>query len=162
MRDVYDKGGWDIQLCGSYPLWNLSSRWTLNAYGAVEYFYLSGKSLNEHQKTSLWSVPINVGLKPVYRINANLHSYFAIGPRYLYLQQHNRSSYVDKNISKNGVGFFVNTGFNYALSDRLVIDFFGEYSYAKLHFHGNEDSRVYTRNIHVGGFAFGGGLGYSF
>ncbi len=161
MRKVYDRGGLDIQLCASYPLWNLTSRWTLNAYGAVEYFHRSGKSINGDQKTSLWSVPINIGLKPVYAINANRQYYFAIGPRYFYIHQHNRSSYVYKDKSKNDLGFFVNTGFNYVLCDHLVIDIFGEYSYAKVHFHGGK-SRVYTKSIQIGGFTFGGGIGYEF
>jgi opacity protein-like surface antigen len=161
MRKIYDRSGLDIQLCASYPLRNLTSRWTLNAYGALEYFHRSGKSINGHQKTSLWSVPINIGLKPVYAINANMQYYFAIGPRYFYIHQHNDSSYVDKNKSGNGLGFFVNTGFNYALCDHFVIDIFGEYSYANMHFHAGK-SRVYTRNIQVGGFTFGCGLGYPF
>ena len=161
MRKLYDRDGLDIQLCASYPLWNLSSRWSLNAYGAVEYFHRSGKSIKGHQKTSLWSIPVNIGLKPVYPINAYLKYYFAIGPRYFYIHQHNHSSYVYKNKSKNGLGFFVNTGFNYLLCDHFVIDVFGEYSYAKTHFHGGK-SRVYTRNIQIGGFTFGGGLGYEF
>lgn len=161
MRKVYDKGGLDIQLCASYPLWNLTNRWTLNAYGAVEYLYASGRSINQHQKTSLWSVPVNIGLKPVYAINCNLQYYFAIGPRYFYIHQHSNSCFVYKNKSRNGLGYFVNTGFNYALSDCLVIDIFGEYSYAKAHFSGG-NSTVYTSNIQVGGFTFGAGLGYEF
>lgn len=161
MRRIYDKGGLDLQLCASYPLWNLASRWTLNAYGAVEYFQQSGKSINGHQKTSLWSVPLNIGLKPVYVINANMQYYFTVGPRYFYIHQHNHSPYVYKNKSKNGLGFFANTGFNYVLCNHLVLDIFGEYSYAKTHFHSG-DSRIYTRNIQVGGFTFGAGLGYEF
>jgi outer membrane protein W len=161
MRKVYDRGGFDIQLCASYPLWNLTSRWTLNAYGAVEYFHRSGQSINGYQKTSLWSVPINIGLKPVYAMNGNMQYYFAIGPRYFYIHQRNHSPYVYKNKSRNGLGFFVNTGFNYVLCNHFVIDIFGEYSYGKMHFHSGK-SRVYTRNIQIGGFAFGGGIGYSF
>src|SRR6201998_4169062 len=42
IRKIYDKGGLDIQLCASYPFWNLTSRWALNAYGAVEYLQRSG------------------------------------------------------------------------------------------------------------------------
>jgi len=153
MRDVYDRGGLDIQMCASYPLWNLTSRWILNGYGALEYFHQLGNSINGDQKTSLWSVPVNIGLKPVYAINANTHYYFATGPRYFYLHQHNDSSYVYKNKSRNGLGFFVNTGFNYALCGHLVLDIFGEYSYGKMHFHG-ENTLVYTRNIQIGGFTF--------
>lgn len=161
LRKVYNKGGLDIQLCASYPLWNLANRWTLSAYCAVEYFQRSGRSIHGHQKTAVWSVPINVGIKPIYKINANLNYYFAIGPRYFYLHQHNRSSYVYKNKSRSGLGLFVNTGFNYALSNHFVIDIFGEYSYAKVHLHSRK-SNVYTRNIQIGGFTFGGGLGYQF
>lgn len=161
MRKVYDRGGLDIQLCASYPLLNLTSRWILNGYGALEYFHRWGKSINGHQKTSLWSVPINIGLKSVCAIDANMQYYFTIGPRYLYIHQHNHSPYIYKNKSRNSLGFFVNTGLNYILCDRVVIDIFGEYSYAKMHFHGGK-SRIYTRNIQVGGFTFGGGLGYEF
>lgn len=161
MRKVYDKGGLDIQLCVSHPLFNMSSRWVLNAYGAVEYFYRSGKSINEHQKTSLWSVPINFGLKPVYKINDRMQYYCAIGPRYFLIEQHNHSSYVNKKKSSDGFGFFANTGFNYILCNNFVIDFFGEYSYAKIHSHGGK-TNVYTRNIQIGGFTFGTGLGYEF
>lgn len=161
MRKIYDRGGLDVQLCASYPILNLINGWTLNAYGAVEYFHRTGKSVNGDQKTSLWSVPVNIGLKSDYEINADSQYTFAIGPRYLYLDQHNSSTYVYKNRSRNGLGFFVNTGFNYTLSDGWAIDIFGEYTWAKMHFHGGE-SNIYTRNIQVGGFTFGGGLGYEF
>ena len=161
MRKIYDKGGLDLQLSASYPLWNLAKRWSLNAYGAVEYFHRSGKSINGNQKTELWSVPVNIGLKPVYLINENLQYYLAAGPRYFYVHQHNSSYYVPKNSSRNGLGLFVNTGFNYVPCDHFVVDLFGEYSYARVHFHTG-DSRVYTSSIQMGGFTFGGGLGYSF
>lgn len=161
MRKVYDKGGFDIQLCSSYLLKRLNDKWTLHAYGAVEYFDRSGKSLHGHQRTSLWSLPVNLGLKPSYKINANMQYYFAAGPRYFYLHQHNKSQYVSKNRSRNGLGFFINTGLNYALNDHLTLDIFGGYSHAKTHFHSGK-AKVYTRNIQVGGFTFGGGLGYKF
>ncbi|CDZ81438.1 hypothetical protein BN1013_01974 [Candidatus Rubidus massiliensis] len=160
MRKIYNKGGFDIQLCASYPVWNLS-KWSLDAYGAIEYFHKSGRSINGHQRTSFWSVPVNIGIKPIYAINENMQYYFAIGPRVFYIHQHNRSSYVNKNNSKSGVGFFVNTGLQFLLCDQLSIDVFGEYSYAKTHFHSG-NSRIYTRNIQIGGFTFGGGLGYQF
>lgn len=159
LRKIYDRGGLDVQLCASYPLYNLNCRWTLDAYGAVEYFHRSGRSLNGHQKTELWSVPVNIGLKPVYAINANMQYYFAVGPRYFYIHQHNHSSFVPKNNSRNGIGFFVNTGIDYILCNDLVIDIFGEYSYGKTHFHYRK-SHVYTRDMQIGGFTFGAGIGF--
>lgn len=161
MRKVYDKGGADLQLCASYPLWNLADGWILNAYGAIEYFHRSGKSVNDGQRTSLWSVPINIGIMPAYAIDDNTQYYFAIGPRYFYIHQHNDSTYVYKNRSRNGLGFFANTGVNYTLCEGLAIDIFGEYSYAKTHFHKGK-SQAYTRHIQIGGFTFGGGIGFEF
>lgn len=161
MRKIYDRGGLDIQLCASYPLWNLTDRWTLNAYGALEYFHRTGTSMNGHQKTSLWSVPVNIGLKQVFAMNANTQYYFTIGPREIYIHQHNHSPYVPKHQSRNGLGFFANTGLHYDLCNRLILDIFGEYSYAKLQFHGRK-SNAYTRKMQIGGFTFGGGLGREF
>ncbi len=161
MRRIYDRGGLDLQLCGSLPLCNLSCSWTLNAYSAIEYFHCTGKSINGHQSTSLWSMPINIGLKPIYEIHNHLQYYFAIGPRYLYIHQHNHSCYVYQNKSRNTLGLFVNTGFNYSPCDRLTLDLFGEYTYAKAHLHSRK-FRVYTRNIQVGGFTLGAGIGYNF
>lgn len=161
MQKIYDQGGLDLQLCGSYPLQCLSDNWSLNAYGAVEYYHMQGKSINGDENTSLWVVPVNLGIKPVYSINCQLKYYFTVGPRYFYVHQHNDSSYVYRNKSRNGLGFFINTGFNYILCNNLLLDIFGEYSYTKIHFQSYR-SGVYTRNIQVGGFTFGGGLGYNF
>lgn len=160
MRKIYNKDGLDIQLWAAYPFWNPISKLTLNAYGAIEYFHRSGQSMNDHQKTSLWSVPVNIGLRPTFAINTKMQYYFAIGPRYFYIHQHNDSSYVYKNKAKNGLGFFANTGLSYILCNSLVMDVFGEYSYAKTHFHAGQS--VYTKNVQIGGFTFGGGLGYAF
>lgn len=160
MRKVYDKGGYDLQLCASYPLWQPACRWTLKIYGAVEYLQCWGHSINGHQTTSVWSVPINVGLMPVYTINDQMQYYFAVGPRFFNINQTNHSSYIYKNQSRNNFGFFANTGFHYVLCNHIVIDVFGEYSYAKMHFHDGCD--FYTRNIQVGGFTFGAGIGYEF
>lgn len=161
MRKIYNRGGLDLQLCASYPLCPLTPEWTLDAYGALEYFQRTGKSLHAHQKTSFWSIPVNVGLKPVYAINATMNYYCAFGPRYIYVHQHNRSTYIFKNRSKNSLGFFLNTGIHYIPCDRLIIDSFVEYSYAKIRFHSGQSS-VYTHTTQIGGFTLGGGIGYTF
>ncbi|MDP1608155.1 MAG: hypothetical protein Q8L98_02440 [Chlamydiales bacterium] len=160
MRQVYD-AGWDIQLSSSVPCWNPLETLSLNVYGSVEFLRCSGNSTEEHYKTYIWELPINVGLRPIFLISQQVQYYFTLGPRYFFIRQHNSSPYVDKNKSRNGVGFFVNTGFNFIFYKHLVIDLFGEYSYTKTRFHSST-SGIYTRDIQVGGFTFGGGLGYSF
>lgn len=161
MREIYDKDGWDIQCCISYPLIKLTSKWNLDAYAAVEYFYRSGNSLNGDEGTSISSIPLNIGLKAVYSIQNNTRYYLGIGPRYAHFNQHNDSIYVIQNDSGNAFGFFINTGFTHHLSKRVVLDIFGEYSYIKMHFHEGEPN-IYTRATQLGGFTFGGGLGYEF
>jgi outer membrane protein W len=161
MRKVYNHGGWDVQLSSSYPVWDTTDKLSLNIYGSVEYFHCSGKSLQGDQKTSVWAIPVNIGLKPVIVISPEVQYYVTLGPRYFYIHQHNNSSFVDRNRSRNGIGFFVNTGFDFILWRHFLIDIFGEYSYAKTRFHPGK-SGVFSRDVQISGFTFGVGLGYAF
>ncbi len=161
MRKVYDNGGWDIQLSASYPIYNLNERLGLNVYAALEYLHCTGKSTQGGQKTILYEIPVNVGIQPVILITPEVQYFFSLGPRYFYIHQHNNSPYLDKNNSRNGIGLFVNTGFNFFPCDHLLVDVFGEYSYAKTHVDSRKTG-VYSTNTQISGFTFGGGLGYAF
>lgn len=156
MRKVYNEGGIDLQISGSYPILN----W-LNLYGSVEYLQKHGKSLGGHQKTRIWAVPLSLGLQPVFTITPTVDYYFSVGPRYFFVHAHNDSSSLDRNKSQNGLGGFINTGFHFFPWRNLVIDIFGEYSYKRMHFHTSKRN-VFTREVQVGGFAFGGAIGYAF
>jgi hypothetical protein len=156
MRKIYNEGGLDLQIAGSYPIW----KW-MQIYGSVEYIERHGRSLNSHQKTRIWQYPISLGLKSVAKICKSTQYYLTIGPRYFFVHTHANSSHVDKTMNQNGIGGFVGTGFNFLPTDHLLIDVFGEYSYCKLHFHPHK-KHTYGRSIQVGGFAFGVGLGYAF
>jgi hypothetical protein len=162
MRDVYDEGGLDLQISGSYPVIKWARRYALNVYASVEYLQRTGTSLSGNQNTSIWEIPVNVGLKPVIAITNEFQYYFAVGPRYFYIHQHYNSEYLPKNNHRNGIGLFVNTGFNFIFWRHLLVDVFGEYSYAQTKFHASSDPLTYTKTTQVGGFTFGGGLGYSF
>ncbi len=157
MRKIYDDGGLDVQLSGSCPVLD-----GLNLYGSVEYLSKHGRSLSGDQRTSVWMLPVSLGIKPIFFISPRIQYYFAIGPRYFYFHQHNHSSYVPTNASRNGIGGFVNTGFNFLSRKNLLIDVFGEYSYEKTHFHSYDKTHVEGEKVQVGGFVFGGGLGYAF
>lgn len=161
MRTVYNRGGWDVQLSDSYSLCQLTHYSTLDAYGAIEYFQKSGKSIHGHERTSIWAVPINFGFKFNYMINENVQSYFGTGPRLVYIHQHNHSPYVNKSKSGSCLGFFANTGLYYTFCNCFLIDIFGEYSYAKIRFPSNK-CNFYSNRRQVGGATFGGGIGYNF
>lgn len=155
MSKIYNSGGLDLQLSGSYPMWE----W-LHLYGSLEYLEKKGKSLNSYQNTSIWEIPISIGIKPTIAISSHGSYYFSVGPRYFYVHQHNQSSYVQKGYGHNTVGCFVNTGFNCILWNHFLLDLFGEYSYGQVHI--SSSNQVYGQKVQIGGFSFGGGLGYAF
>lgn len=157
MRKIYNRGGLDLQLSGTFPIW----QW-LQGYLSVEYLQRHGKILNSNQKTSLWQIPVSVGLRPVMALSSEVRYYFTLGPRYFYIHQHNNSSVVNQNIARSGVGGFANTGFYFFPLQHLVIDVFGEYSYERISIHPYSANNVYGESTQVGGFSFGLGAGYAF
>ena len=123
--------------------------------------YICIDLFERHQSTSIWEIPLSLGLKPVVTIASGIQYYFTLGPRYFFVHQHNNSSFVSSNVSNNGMGMFVNTGFNFVFWNHFLFDVFGEYSYGKMHFHSSH-ANTYGRTVDIGGFTFGGGLGYAF
>jgi hypothetical protein len=156
MNSVYDLGGLDVQLSGSYPVYKL-----LHVYGSVEYVRKSGYSTGGHQKTSLWEVPLSLGLRPVFPLTDDIQAYFTIGPRYFFVHIDNESSFVPNTMNENGCGGFVNLGILFMPHPHCAIDLFGEYSYAKLSFSSSLPGTT-GQTAQVGGLTFGGGLGYAF
>lgn len=157
-NDVYDDGGFEIQGSLSCPVCS----W-LDLYGSIGYRKAWGNALNTCEKTSVTIVPVDIGLKPVFNFCDTFYYFFAIGPRYFYLHQHNSSTEVPCIINDNSVGLFINTGFNFVLCDHFLLGIFGEYSYEPVSSCCVYPNNVYsTGNTQVGGFAFGISLGYLF
>lgn len=156
LKKVYDQGGLDLQIAASYPIW----RW-FQIYLSAEFFERKGRSLHFHERTRVWGWPVSLGIKTVATMSCWAQYYFTIGPRYFYFHVHNNSSHVDRELNHSAVGGFIGTGFDFFLTKHLVIDIFGEYSYCRTHFHGHKD-HVYGEDRQIGGFTFGGGLGYAF
>lgn len=156
MREVFDHGGIDVQLSTSYPV-----RRHLQIYASVEYQRKSGHSINGREETTFWAVPLSLGLKPVATFSSYAQGYFTIGPRYVFAHVHNDSHFVDRNVSHNGFGGFVNAGLNFFPLRHLLVDLFAEYSYVRMHFHPHKHN-VYGESRQVGGLVFGAGLGYVF
>jgi outer membrane protein W len=155
MRRIYD-GAYDVQLSATYPVWE----W-LGVYASAEYLYASGRSLHGDEDTSIWELPVSLGLKSVVEVNDKVTCYFTLGPRYVYVHQHNDSPYVDETISRNWFGGFANTGFNFAFGDHWIFDVFAEYSYVQIDYDAKKPN-TYGESIQVGGVLFGGSLGYTF
>lgn len=156
MRKIYDQEGLDLQLAATYPVW----KW-LQIYASAEFIQKQGRSLHGNQRTRIWEYPFTLGLQAVARISQKAQYYFTAGPRYIHLHQHNNSADMARELNHNGVGLFLGTGFHVFPIEHFVIDFFGEYSYCRMHGHPHR-KYAFGESAQVGGFVFGGGLGYAF
>jgi hypothetical protein len=155
LNKIYQKGGFQVQLSGFYPIWR-----GLQVYGSTGFSEAWGCSRSLHQNTSLWQLSVDLGLKPILTIASFAQYYFSLGPRYFYAHQHNSSSYVRRIVVKNGAGLFVNTGFNFFPMPHLIIDIFGEYAYEPVNC--SSRSNIYGNRTQLSLFSFGAGIGYTF
>jgi hypothetical protein len=154
LRHVYDKGVLDLQLTSSFRFWK-----PLYAYFAIEYINAEGRTIGGHKKTKIRIVPLSLGVQYIQPVTCDFKYYLTIGPRYFFFHQHNYSSGLQPIVNKNGCGGFINTGFMYYLSNHIIIDFFGEYSYKMMHFKSHR-TLVEGNSFQVGGLTLGAGLGY--
>ena len=156
LRDVYDRGGIDFQICMAYPLWN----W-LQIYSSIEYSHKSGKSLNFDQSTRIKEFPASIGLQGYFDLYSCVKYYVTIGPKYFWINVHNESDYVPKKLSANKCGGFIGTGFHLYLQDQIFLDPFIEYSYVKIQL-GNQKNNVVSNDVQAGGLVIGCGLGFKY
>jgi len=157
MRQIYNHGGFEVQGSVSVPVCKY-----LDLYGSVGYRKTRGHALNTCEKTSLNVIAVDIGLKPIFKFCERFYYFFAIGPRYFHFHQHNDSPYVDCKINGNGIGLFVNTGFDVLLADHFLLGIFGEYSYEKKKICPKKPNVFSNGGVQIGGFAFGVSLGYAF
>lgn len=157
MKHIYNHGGFQLQGSVSVPCCTY-----LDLYGSIGYRKAWGHALNTGEKTNLGVLPVDIGLKPIFTIRENCSYFFAVGPRYFYLHQNNCSPYVDCSITGNGIGIFVNTGFNLLLAEHLLLGIFGEYSYEKKAICPQKPYVFSNGATQIGGFAVGINVGYSF
>jgi len=153
--------GIDYQLSFTYKI---GERFGL--FASADFFTKDGRSTGDHSKTSLWILPISLGIKvfATFWQSDNrfeeLDFYFAIAPRYYLSSATNHASYVDhKNFAK-GIGGMGGIGMIYSYG-HLSLDAFLDVSYSKIHSH-TSIPKVKTPNVQVGSLVAGGGIGYNF
>lgn len=145
LRHIYDKGLLDVQLVNSFCFWN-----PLYIYTSVEYIGADGRVPKTHEKRKIRMVPVSLGLQYIQPITFDFKYYLSAGFRYFFAHQWNHST----SLTHHGLGGFANTGFIYYLSEHIIVDFFGEYSIKRMHFHDMGGS------LQVGGLTLGAGIGY--
>lgn len=157
LRKIYHHGGFEIQGSASYQLWEM-----LALYGSLGYLHVNGKSLQGDQKTSIFQIPLDVGLRAIADFDECIKGYLSIGPRFFYFHQHNDSTYVNRNIHRGGVGFFLNGGCNFIKNDRFLLGVFGEYAFERESFKSKIPNVYGIPNVQIGGFTFGASVGFVF
>ena len=156
LRKIYH-GGFEIQGSASYPLGEV-----IALYGSLGYLQAKGKSLQGNQKTTISQMPFDVGLRAIARFGEYVKGYLSIGPRYFYFHQHNDSTYVDRDIRRSGIGFFINGGCNFIKNDRFLLGIFGEYGFEQKSFTSTLPNVYGRQGIQIGGFTFGASVGCVF
>ncbi len=156
LRKIYH-GGFEIQGSGTYPLCP-----AIALYGSLGYLQVKGRSLGGHQKTVISQIPIDIGVRTITHLSECIKSYLSIGPRFFYFHQHNDSTFVDRNIRRNGFGFFINGGCNFIKNDCFLFGIFGEYAFEQKSFKSTMPNVYGRQDIQVGGFTFGGSVGFEF
>ncbi|MGZ6250841.1 MAG: hypothetical protein ACXWL2_02330 [Candidatus Chromulinivorax sp.] len=157
MNDIYNHGGFQIQTSSSIPFSDY-----VDLYASFGYRQLSGHALNSLEETTLSVLPFDIGLKPVINFGEHYNYFFAIGPRFFYFTQVNNSSYVNHQVNRAGLGFFINTGLNTEFENGVLLGIFGEYSYENKFVSLSTRNVLSNSSIQLGGLAFGLSFGYAF
>lgn len=157
IKDIYDCGHFQVQGSLSVPLHTY-----LQFYSSAGYRSSHGHSLSSHEKTSINSVSVDVGIQPTLNFGEHYNLFCTIGPRYFSLHQHNQSVRVDGIVHGAGLGFFMNAGAQIFVGEHIVCGFFGEYSYEKKKICPLMRNVYSNGAVHAGGFAFGVTAGYAF
>ena len=156
LRKIYN-GGFEIQGSVTYPLCGM-----IALYGSLGYVHVKGKSLGGNQKTSISQIPLDGGIRAIVDVGECVKGYLSIGPRFFHFHQHNNSTYVNRDIRKNGFGFFINGGCNFIKSDCVLLGVFGEYAFEQKSFKSAIPNVYGRRDLQVGGFTFGASVGFTF
>ena len=81
--------------------------------------------------------------------------------KYFYVHTVNSSPYVDHEVNRNGLGGVAEIGGMFCYK-HFLIDLFTNYSYKRFSSGHAHKSGVETNSLQVGGWNFGGGIGYKF
>lgn len=156
LRKIYH-GGFEIQGSLTCPLSPMVA-----LYSSLGYLKVKGRSLGAWQRTSVSQVPIDLGVRALVDLRECLTAYLTVGPRYFYFHQHNDSMFVNRNIRRNGFGFFINGGCNFIKDDCYLLGIFGEYTFEQKSFSSTMPNVYGRRDLQIGGFTFGASVGFMF
>jgi len=152
-RKIYGGAAPDIELQGDFYVRSFFNPW-IN----VNYVWKEGKSEGLKDKTYFQLGTLSIGFNLLFPHYKFFQFYIGPGFSSAYLHTTDRSNYLPKTTGRFSVGVVGKGGFLIPLYRNLVLDLFFDYYYQPV----RTRSSLSERQINVGGFRTGGGLGWKF
>jgi hypothetical protein len=115
----------------------------------------------EDAKTSIFFIPVSIGLKYQLKVNSNVSLYAKIAPNWFYVKEIIKNyPFINSKVTKNGFGYTTGIGSFINISKCFALDFFIDYLYSRKKF--NDANSRLSLKVYSGGLAFGAGIGYKF
>jgi hypothetical protein len=159
VQEIYGDGWADYQIEISK---GFGENW--RAWLGVSGFEKSGHSLGFHDKTKLSLIPVTLGAKYLFCLDACTKLYVGAGICYSSLSIKDHSNYVHEHISKGRVGGLFQVGVYYVFTEHFFADIFVDYLYQRFDFSKSHDYSQYVErhDLNLSGFKVGGGIGIKF
>ena len=147
-REIYGDVSASYQIEGSTRLCNCYEGWV-----NFDWFTKSGRSVGFRDPTRVNIANVSLGLKYPFQITEKLELYAGIGPSFSRIWLKNRGQFFRERTSRFAVGVLVKSGLIYNLPCNFFLDLFEDHLYQPDNFH---------KNVDIGGFKLGGGIGRKF
>ena len=145
-QHIYKPVSADFQIEGTYAL-NCS----FELWSELDYMEKSKKKDCYHTKIQLTN--FSLGAQYVRNLCAKLDLYVGIGASMVRIDLNDKSCCGNEKESKIAWGLLAKTGVRYWFANHWFFDVFADYLYQEVHF---------KKNVNVGGFKTGVGIGFSF
>jgi len=123
---------------------------SLYVYLSGNYYAREGELTYTQEETKLKIIPLAVGAKYHFNLVGGLNFYAGAGLTYNIFKEENPIG----EVSKNGIGFVINSGLLVFILEGLFLDGYVNYSYCKF--------KPANVDVNIGGLEAGLGIGYKF
>lgn len=155
VRDIYGSAQGLYTLEISPQLWK-------NLYGFTSgsFLYLRGHSTVDNSATTLYCIPIGLGLKYLWKVS-RADIYLGAGALGAYSHTKNDSPYVFETTARWGYGGVFKLG-TLVNKNAFFFDFFTEYTIIHIPFSNTRNGTIVPQNGDLSGWSLGAGIGYRF
>lgn len=156
VREIYGGNGlYNLEF--DAKIWHQLFLWS-----AIGIFQGSGTTLGSGDHTKLTFVPINIGLKAIFRPIDIVRPYLGLGPQLTYTQVKTHSNFLIQSNNSWDFGGIFKVGVLVNPTGSCLLDFFIDYQVQPVKFSQSSNPAVVIDNTNLGGFSFGGAIGFEF